>query len=633
MKDQSKFFIIDFDSTFIQTEGIEELAAVALEEHPSKAEIVKKIAELSSLGMEGKLTLAKTLASRIKLFEADKTHIEKTAKVLTKKVSKSVLKNKSFFKKYASQIYIISGGFKEFVWPVVEAFGILEDHVLTNEFTFDKKGKITGFNKKNPLSQDGGKAKAVSALKLDGEIIVLGDGITDYQIKELGAAHKFVAFTENIEREVVSRKADLVVSSFDEFLYYLKIKSSVSFPKSKIKVLLLENIDSSAQDFFKNEGFSVELLKTALDEEELIKKIKDVYILGVRSKTKVTKKVIDSAEHLMAIGAFSVGTDQVDLEAALKKGIAVFNAPYQNTRSVVELVIGDIIMLLRRVFEKSTKLHNGIWDKSVEKSFEVRGKKLGIIGYGNIGSQVSIIAEALGMQVYFYDPIPKLSLGNAVKMRSLDELLKKADVITIHVDGNKRNSNLISDKEFKKMREGVIFINLSRGFIVDLKALALNIKSGKVIGAAIDVYPNEPKATRDKFESELQGLPNVILTPHIGGNTLEAQVSIAEYVSYKLIDYINSGNSYLCVNLPSIQPQTLASAHRLLHLHKNVPGILAKINSVLAGENINILGQYLKTYEEVGYVITDVNKKYGKEVIKKLKQIPDTIRFRVLYQK
>lgn len=627
----NKYFIIDFDSTFIQTEGMEELAAVALENHPTKSEIVKKIAHLSSSGMEGKLTLTETLASRIKLFEADKTHIEKTSKILTKKVSKSVLKNKSFFKKYASQIYIISGGFKELVWPVVESFGILKDHVLTNSFLFDDKGKITGFDRENPLSKDGGKAEAVRALNLKGEILVLGDGITDYQIKELGAAHKFVAFTENIEREIVSRKADLIVPSFDEFLYSHKIKSSVSFPKSKIKVLLLENIDKSAVDYFKNEGFSVELLKTALDQDELIEKIKDVYILGVRSKTKVTKKVMDSAEHLMVIGAFSVGTDQVDLEAASEKGIAVFNAPYQNTRSVVELVIGDIIMLLRRVFEKSTKLHSGIWDKSVEKSFEVRGKKLGIVGYGNIGSQVSIIAEALGMQVYFYDPIPKLSLGNAVKMRSLDELLKKVDVITIHVDGSRRNSNLISDSEFKKMREGVIFINLSRGFIVDLNALAKNINSGKVAGAAIDVFPDEPKATGDKFYSELQGLPNIILTPHIGGNTMEAQAGIAEYVSYKLIDFINEGNTFLCVSLPSIQPQKLSNSHRLLHIHKNVPGILAKINGILAEENINILGQYLKTSENVGYVITDVNKSYNTDTLKKLKQIPDTIRFRVLY--
>ncbi|MBI2022751.1 phosphoglycerate dehydrogenase [Candidatus Daviesbacteria bacterium] len=634
-----KFFIIDFDSTFVTTEGLEVLAEVALEDNPEKDGILDRIKQITSLGMEGKIEFVESLTKRLALIKANKSHLKGVTKTLRKKISPSVLRNKQFFKTYKDQIYIISGGFKEFIEPIVFQFGIAESHILANEFLFDRSGNITGFSKNNIMGHPRGKVEAVKALKLSGQIIVIGDGYTDYQLREMGIAHKFIAFTENIERDIVTKKADAVVPSFDEFLYINKLPMSISYPKNRIKVLLLENIDKSAVAYFKDEGYSVEHLKTSLDESELMEKIKDIYILGVRSKTKVTKKVLDNAPRLLTIGSFSVGTDNVDLSTAADKGITVFNAPYQNTRSVVELVIGEIIMLARRVFEKSTKLHAGIWDKSVDRCFEVRGKTLGIIGYGNIGMQIGVLAESLGIGVYFYDVVQKLAVGNAKRCKNLDELFKKADIITIHVDGNKRNTNLITAKEFKKMKDGVIFVNLSRGFIVDIEDLAEAVRSGKVGGAAVDVFPVEPKASHstssgqagDKFSSKLQDLPNVILTPHVGGNTIEAQASIAEYISHKLIEFVNSGNTYLSVNIPNIQPMEKKDNHRLLHIHKNVPGILAKINSILAEENINILGQYLKTNESVGYVITDVDKKYGEDVIKKLKQIPDTIRFRVLY--
>lgn len=626
-----KYFIIDFDSTFISSEGLEVLAEVSLEENPHKDEVFAEIKDITSLGMEGKLDFVESLKRRLKLLKANKSHLNQAIKEVKKDVSPSILRNKQFFKKYKNNIYIISGGFKEFVIPVVEGFGIDASHVFANEFVISKEGEIIGFDKKNVMARPNGKVEAVKSLKLKGEIIVIGDGYTDYQLKEMGIAHKFIAFTENIERDVITGKADLVVPSFDEFLFIHKLPMSISYPKSRIKVLLLENIDKFAQEFMEEEGYKVERLKTGLDEAELITKVKDVHILGVRSKTKVTKKVLESAEKLLAVGCFSVGTDNVDLITASEKGIGVFNAPYQNTRSVVELVIGNIIMLLRRVFEKSSKLHQGIWDKSVENCFEVRGKRLGIVGYGNIGTQISVIAESLGMEVYFYDVIPRLAIGNARKCRSLDELLKVADVVTIHVDGASRNANLIGEREFRKMKQGVIFINLSRGFIVDIPALAESIKSGKVNGAAIDVFPQEPKATGDKFISELQNLPNVIITPHIGGNTVEAQGNIAEYVSSKLVEYINSGNSALSVTLPNIQTTKQRGSHRLLHVHKNVPGILAQINSILSKSHINILGQNLKTNESIGYVITDVNKEYDQKVLDELKRIPDTIRFRVLY--
>lgn len=380
-----------------------------------------------------------------------------------------------------------------------------------------------------------------------------------------------------------------------------------------------------------NQDIISKLLKTALNEAELCEAIREVSILGIRSKTNVTAKVLENAERLIAIGAFCIGTNQIDLKTSMHKGVAVFNAPYSNTRSVVELAIGEMIMLTRRIFEKSNLTHQGVWDKSAKNSREIRGKKLGIVGYGNIGSQLSVVAEALGMQVYFYDIVDKLALGNARKASSLDELLQEVDFVSLHVDGRKENANLISEKEFDLMKEGVIFLNLARGHIVDIEALVKNIKNGKIAGAAIDVFPYEPKNNDEEFISQLRGLPNVILTPHIGGSTEEAQENIGEYVPQKLIDYINTGSTYASVNMPNLQLPAQKDAHRLLHIHKNTAGILAQINQVLANHQINILGQYLKTNEEIGYVITDIDKEYSKDVITDLKRIENTIKFRILY--
>ncbi|MEO6508820.1 MAG: phosphoglycerate dehydrogenase, partial [Patescibacteria group bacterium] len=330
-------------------------------------------------------------------------------------------------------------------------------------------------------------------------------------------------------------------------------------------------------------------------------------------------------------GAFCIGTNQIDLAVAATKGVAVFNAPYSNTRSVVELTLGEIIMLSRQTFTKSQKLHKGEWDKSAEGSHEVRGKRLGIIGYGNIGSQLSVLAEMMGMEVYFYDIVDKLALGNAQKCGSLKELLKLADIVTVHVDGRKANTNFIGDPEFKLMKGNVIFLNASRGFIVDLEALTKHIISGHIRGAAIDVFPYEPKNNKEAFISPLQNLPNVILTPHVGGSTLEAQKGIAEFVSRKLMEFVDIGSTALSVNMPNIQLPPVQTSHRCIHIHENIPGMLAKINDVMAAHKINIEEQYLKTNENVGYVITDINKNYDPKVIEVLKKIPGTIKFRVLY--
>ena len=333
----------------------------------------------------------------------------------------------------------------------------------------------------------------------------------------------------------------------------------------------------------------------------------------------------------MVIGAFCIGTNQIDLREATRKGVAVFNAPFSNTRSVVELAIPEMIMLMRNITDKSVKMHQGEWDKSAKGSFEVRGKKLGLIGYGNIGTQLSVLAESMGMKVFYYDTEEKLSLGNATKCKTMKEVLEKVDVVSLHVDGRPSNDNLIGEKEFDLMKKGVIFINLSRGHVVDIAALKANIQNGKVAGCAIDVFPQEPASNNEEFVSELRGMRNTILTPHIGGSTLEAQENIGNFVPTKIMDYINTGSTSNSVNFPNLTLPILENAHRLIHIHNNVPGILARINQVLADHGINIVGQYLKTNESIGYVITDINKDYDKEVITKLRAIDNTIKFRMLY--
>lgn len=405
----------------------------------------------------------------------------------------------------------------------------------------------------------------------------------------------------------------------------------VSFPKHKIKVLILENIHSIAEQKFSNEGYEIEIIGRALSEEELCEKIKGVFIIGIRSKTHITKKVLEHADRLMAVGAFCIGTNQIDLEACAENGVVVFNAPYSNTRSVVELAIGEIILLMRRIPFMSSNMHKGIWNKSAKQSYEVRGKKLGIIGYGNIGAQLSVLAESMGMEVYYYDVVEKLTLGNARKLNTREELLQTVDIVTFHVDGRPDNKNIFGDADFQMMKPGSVFINLSRGFVVDIEALAKNLKNGHLRGAAVDVYPEEPKSNAEEFISPLRGLDNVIITPHIGGSTEEAQENIADYVPGRIMDYINTGNSFTSVNFPNLQLPAQGQVHRLIHIHKNIPGILAKINQILAKHDINIGGQYLKTNEQIGYVITDIDHEYEDQMLDDLRDIEGTIRFRVLY--
>ena len=628
---KNKYIILDFDSTFVRVEALDELAEIALTGHPDQAAIIKQIKNITNQGMEGSLSLSDSLNQRLKLLKANKGHIAQLIKQLHNKVSDSFKRNSKFLQQFSEHIYIVSSGFKEYIEPIVTSYGIKAEHIFANTFTFDNLGNINGLDHNNPLSQDFGKVKVVKDLKLAGEVWAIGDGITDYEICSQGAAELFFAFTENVERASVISKADYIVKSFDEFLYLYDLPRAISYPRNRIKILLLENIHPNAVKLLEQEGYTVESHKGSLNEDELCAKMKDVSILGIRSKTLLTRKVLESSTRLIGVGAFCIGTNQIDQDAATKQGVCVFNAPYSNTRSVVELVIGNIIMLMRQAVSKNYDLHQGKWDKSANFCYEVRGKKLGIIGYGNIGSQLSVLAEALGMQVYYYDIMEKLQLGNAKKCTSLDELLSNVDIVSLHVDGREQNSNLISSHEFSQMKDKVIFLNLSRGHIVDLDAMVTALENGKILGAAIDVFPEEPKNNQEEFVSPLRGFKNVILSPHIGGSTEEAQLNIGEFVARRIINYINAGDSTQSVNLPNIQLPELRQAHRLIHLHHNVPGILAQINQVLASHNANVLGQYLKTNEQVGYVISDIDVEYDKELINGLKKITHTIKSRVLY--
>lgn len=397
-----------------------------------------------------------------------------------------------------------------------------------------------------------------------------------------------------------------------------------------VRALLLETLHPKATDILTAAGIAVENQAGALDEDELIAALEGVQLLGIRSKTQVTERVLDAAKDLIAVGTFSIGTNQIDLAAAAKRGVAVFNAPFSNTRSVVEMAVSEMISLTRRLPEHNRQMHAGVWSKSATGAHEIRGRTLGIVGYGNIGSQLSVIAEALGMNVIFFDSAEKLALGNATKMPTLSSLLAEADIVTLHVDGRAGNSGFFGREQFATMKPGALFLNLSRGFIVDIEALKSGLESGHIAGAAIDVFPVEPKAKGDAFTSLLQGMPNVILTPHIGGSTEEAQRDIGIFVATRLRDYVFNGSTSLSVNLPTLSLDLLQGAHRVAYLHENTPGVLAAVNRVFAEHNVNIEAQLLATRGELGYVVTDIAAGVAQDAIDALTHMAATVRMRVL---
>lgn len=398
-----------------------------------------------------------------------------------------------------------------------------------------------------------------------------------------------------------------------------------------IRALLLEQVHPVAVEALRAEGHIVDTEARALDEDELLNRLGDYHVLGVRSKTHVSKAVLEANPQLLAVGAFCIGTNQIDLDTAAHRGIAVFNAPFSNTRSVVELALAEIISMTRRLTEKNDLMHNGIWDKSADGAHEVRGRTLGIVGYGNIGTQLSVLAESLGMRVLFYDLADRLALGNARRCFSLEELLASADIVSVHVDGRAGNRGFFGEDRFALMRDGAVFLNLSRGFVIDAAALRRHIESGHLAGAALDVFPVEPRGRGDEFVSELRGLPNVILTPHIGGSTEEAQQDIGRFVAGKFLDYLGDGTTTLAANVPPVQCPPRNVNLRLLHLHRNVPGVLAKVNGLLAEHGVNVEAQSLATRGDLGYVVTDSTAGVTQSIVDEIRTWPETIRLRVLF--
>ena len=628
---QRPTLIFDFDSTLVGFETLEALADVALDGAPDAEAVRSEIAALTDRAMAGEIPFGEALRRRLALLPLRREHVEAVAARAVDALTPSVRRNLRFFAEARGLVVILSGGFREIIAPVARELGVSAERVLCNDLIYDDAGRVIGVDDANPLSHADGKPQVIHGLGLSGRVVMVGDGWNDAEVKLAGAADAFYAFTEVVRRAAVVEIADAEAASLDEVLHAEGLVGRWSFPRSRMKMLLLENIHPAAVERLSEAGYAVETVKGALDEDELIAAIKGVHVLGIRSKTTVSRRVLEQADRLMAVAAFCIGTNQIDLEAAADHGVAVFNAPYSNTRSVVELAVGLMIALMRDVADKSAAMHRGEWNKSATGSRELRGKTLGIVGYGAIGSQLSVLAEALGMRVIFHDLSERLALGNARRMRSLDALLAESDVVTLHVDGRAENTGIFGAAQFARMKEGALLLNLSRGHVVDVGALAQALQGGRLAGAAVDVFPEEPRTNADPFDSPLMGLKNMILTPHIGGSTEEAQEAIGEFAAERLLGYLNRGDTTFCVNLPNVQLAEVSGAHRLLHIHRNQPGVLAELNQALAAAGLNILGQHLKTDERTGYVITDVDRDYQPEALKALRDLPGTLRFRTLH--
>jgi D-3-phosphoglycerate dehydrogenase len=624
-------YVFDFDSTLVRIETLEVLADIALAGVPDAAAIRAEVEALTDQAMAGDLPFGEALRRRLALLPLTRTHVAELASRILDEGTPSVRRNLRFFRENAGRIVILSGGFREIIAPLAAHLHVPAERVLCNDLIYDADGRVVGVDEANPLSQAGGKPTLIRSLDLPGPVVMIGDGWTDAEVKLEGVAHRFHAFTEIVRRDRVVAAADTEAPSMDEFLHTEGLAGRWSYPRGRIRILLLENIHPAAVERLEEAGYTVESLKGALDEDALIEALRGVHVLGVRSKTQVSARVLEAADRLMAVAAFCIGTNQIDLDAAADRGVAVFNAPYSNTRSVVELAVGLTIALLRDVADKSAAMHRGEWNKSATGSRELRGKTLGIVGYGAIGSQLSVLAEGLGMRVIFHDLTERLALGNARRMASLDALLAESDVVSLHVDGRSDNAALIGAAQLSRMKEGSLLLNLSRGHVVEVGALAQALGSGRIGGAAIDVFPEEPATNAEPFDSPLRGLPNVILTPHIGGSTEEAQEAIGAFAAERLLAYLNRGDTTFCVNLPNVQLAEVDGAHRILHIHRNQSGVLAELNRALAAAGLNILGQHLKTDERTGYVITDVDRDYAPEALQSLRSVAGTLRFRMLH--
>ncbi len=636
--------IFDFDSTIINVEGNELLVQSALQRIPANERGPKqqKLLEYTTKATNGEIPLSEAMRGRFALAEITAVDIDQVAAAITKTINPMIQETIQDLLKRGKKIFVFSTSIQQIVLPVTKQLGIAGENVFTNTLKTDNNGKILGVEEDNPLYMSMGKVYVAELLKSQGRLLdgtaIVGDGYSDLAVKRNNIAEMFVYYSGTVDREEIRLQADFTVDKFNQLLPLLSSTAEYSQeafadkPKTSVevvpKVVLLENVHPVAIQKLTEEQFCVQNFKNAWDEQELVNKAATTNVLGIRSKTKVTAKVIEQLQDLWIIGAFCIGTNQIDLAAASQAGIPVFNAPYSNTRSVAELVVGETIMLMRRISEKNEGAHNGLWLKQADGCTEIRGKTVGIIGYGHIGTQVSVMLENLGMSVIFHDIVDKLPLGNARRAKDLYDLLERSDVVTLHVPDTPETRNMIGEKEMMRMKRHSYLLNLSRGKVVDLDALRKMLEYGHIAGAAVDVFPYEPAGNDEKLETPLQHLPNVILTPHIGGSTLEAQENIANYVSDKMVNFIKTGSTIGSVNFPEIELPRVANTHRILHIHKNVPGVLAKINSVFARRNINVEGQILQTRDKIGYLIVDVNMDVSEQVHEIMKHITETIKVR-----
>ena len=636
--------IFDFDSTLINAEGNVLLLAHALErgQSPNKAELLEKLEELTRLATNGSIALVRAMSERYALTTLESGDVNAVAGEIIKTINPGIRETLDALRKRDKHIFVFSTSPEPIVRPVTDALGIPAENVLTNRLRYDKSGGILGIDESAPLCMTLGKVFVAEQLRtqerLEGPTAIVGDGFSDLSVKKNGMADMFVYYGGSVDREDIRLQADFAINRFDQLLpllsspeEYRPVKSQAELTDEDMhtpQVVLLENIHAIAVDNLHDAQYDVGSYQPAWSEEELLAKAAHANVLGLRSKTKITASVIEHLHDLWLIGAFCIGTNQIDLEAATAAGVPVFNAPYSNTRSVAELVVGETIMLMRRTFEKSAAAHAGEWLKKAEGSTEIRGKTVGIVGYGHIGSQVSVLLENLGMTVLFHDIADKLPLGNALKVKDLYELLEKSDIVTLHVPDTPETRGMIGEKELVHMKRGTFLINASRGKVVDVEALRKMLEYGHLAGAAVDVFPQEPADNKEPFTTPLQGMPNVILTPHIGGSTLEAQQNIARYVSEKMISFIRTGCTMGSVNFPEVELPRVENTHRILHIHKNVPGVLAKINSVFARRNINVEGQILQTRGSIGYLIVDVDRDVSHQVFEIMKHITETVRVR-----
>jgi len=638
--------IFDFDSTIINAEGVDLILKKALERTSAerRTALLDRLQDLTDKATSGGMPLGEALHRRFELTAVLKTDVAAVAAQIIDAITPMVRETIQQLQQVGKQIYVFSTSFAELVRPVTDALMISWDHVFTNQLIYDLADQVVGFNEKNPLFLSVGKSFVAEQMKNDGRLpgatVVVGDGNTDLALRKSGIAQLFVYFSGSKVQEEIRQQADFSIERFDQLLplFFSEDEYSSAMAQRALdetangavqpSILLVENVHPLAVERFQEAGYPVRAEKKSLSIADLDERGRSVQVLGMRSQSRLDGAAIAALPNLWVVGAFCIGINQIDLDAAARAGVPVFNAPYSNTRSVAELVVGETILLMRRISEKSGAAHRGEWMKSAVGCAEIRGKTVGIVGYGHIGSQVSVLLEQLGMSVLFHDIVDKLPMGNAKRARHLDDLLQRADVVTLHVPDTPDTRNMISGLQLERMKKGSFLINSSRGGVVDIEALHQALQSGHLAGAAIDVFPKEPDHAGEAFTSPLQGAANVILTPHIGGSTEEAQENIAAYVSGKILNFLLTGSTQGAVNFPEVDLPRMPGTHRILHIHKNVPGVLAKINSVFARRNINVESQMLQTHDQIGYLIVDVDHHISGHVLELMRHITETVKIR-----